>query len=155
MTMADDAQTDMLDCLIVGGGAAGLMTAVYLGRFRRKALVIDEGASRLGMIPKTRNVIGFPEGIAGEELLLRLRQHAQRYKTPQETGRVERLSRLADGSFEAQAGSRTLRRAGDRRARRGPGHPEPGPFAQERPGALLPGVRRLRDRGPARRGARP
>ena len=102
-------QDEMLDCLVIGAGAAGLAAAVYLGRYRRKVLLVDDGASRLSIIPKTRNVIGFPDGIAGPELLERMRLHASRYGVSPETGRVERLSPMPDGAFEAVAGSRRLR----------------------------------------------
>src|SRR4051812_36957898 len=102
-------QDPVLDCLIVGGGAAGVMAAVYLGRFRRRALLVDEGASRLAMIPKSRNVIGFPEGIAGSELLERMRAHAQAFGTPLQAGRVEQLRTLDQGGFEAVMGSQHVR----------------------------------------------
>jgi thioredoxin reductase (NADPH) len=72
-------------------------------------LVVDSGDSRVAMIPRTRNVIGFPDGIVGTELLRRMREHASRYGVPMEQGRVERLTRAGDGSFEALAGSRMLR----------------------------------------------
>jgi thioredoxin reductase (NADPH) len=98
----------MLDCLVIGGGAAGLMAAVYLGRYRRNALVIDDGGSRVAMIPLSRNVLGFPEGIAGPRLLENMRQHAARFAVPVEAGRIGRLRRLDDGSFEATAGTRRL-----------------------------------------------
>jgi thioredoxin reductase (NADPH) len=101
--------TDPLDCLVIGGGAAGLAAAVYLGRYRRRVLVIDDGGSRLAMIPKSRNVLGFPEGIAGAELLERMRLHAARFDVPVESGRVETLAFGADGLFEARAGSQQLR----------------------------------------------
>lgn len=97
-----------LDCLIIGGGAAGLVAAVYLARFRRRVVVIDEGRSRLGLIPRTRNVMGFPDGIHGEDLWQRLREHAARYEVPMEMGRVESLEKGADGLFAARAGSATL-----------------------------------------------
>jgi thioredoxin reductase (NADPH) len=100
---------ETLDCLIVGGGAAGLIAAVYLGRYRRRVAVIDEGRSRLTWIPKTRNVLGFPEGIEGTELLERMRLHAQNYGARLEIGKVESLVRSDDGVFEAQAGSLRLR----------------------------------------------
>jgi thioredoxin reductase (NADPH) len=94
----------VIDCLIVGGGPAGLMAAVYLGRYKREVVVIDEGRSRLVLIPKTRNVLGFPDGIAGPDLLERLRDHAARFGARLEMGRVERLEREGD-AFLARAGS--------------------------------------------------
>jgi thioredoxin reductase (NADPH) len=98
---------DVFDCLVVGGGAAGLTAAVYLGRYRRRALVIDDGGSRVAKIPRTRNVIGFPDGIEGPELLERMRVHAGRYGAQLEIGHVQRLERHALG-FEAAAGSRVV-----------------------------------------------
>lgn len=99
----------MLDCLVIGGGPAGLMAAVYLARFCRDALVVDDGGSRLGMIPRTRNVLGFPDGIAGGDLLQRLRRHAESFGARLQAGRIERLERRDDGSFEAAVGSQRLR----------------------------------------------
>ena len=100
---------DLLDCLVIGGGAAGLSAAVYLGRYKRRALILDAGESRLQCIPRTRNVPGFPDGIEGPELLARMREHARRYGVPTEQVRVERLQRLEDGSFRAEAGERSWR----------------------------------------------
>jgi thioredoxin reductase (NADPH) len=102
-------QDDIFDCLVIGGGAAGLTAAVYLGRYRRRALVIDDGGSRIARIPRTRNVLGFPDGIEGPELLERMRVHAARYGAQLEIGRVERLERARGGGFEAWAGSRHVR----------------------------------------------
>ena len=93
--------SELLDCLIVGGGAGGLTAAVYMGRYQRKAVVLDDGGSRLQWIPRTRNVPGFPDGIEGPELLQRMRTHAAKYKVPTEHTRVERIERLADGTFRA------------------------------------------------------
>ena len=98
----------LLDCLVIGGGAAGLTAAVYLARYRRTTVVVDAGGSRVAMIPKTRNVLGFPDGIAGPDLLQRMQDHADRYAVRREAGRVERLERRADGSFEAGVGTRVL-----------------------------------------------
>jgi thioredoxin reductase (NADPH) len=94
---------DVLDCLIIGGGAAGLAAAVYLGRYRRRALLLDAGGSRLQWIPRTRNVPGFPDGIEGPELLARMREHARRYGTTSVQTCVEELQRLDDGSFRARS----------------------------------------------------
>jgi thioredoxin reductase (NADPH) len=97
------APEDTLDCLIVGGGAAGLTAAVYLGRYRRRAMVLDGGGSRLQWIPRTRNVPGFPDGIEGPELLRRMQEHARRYGVPTTHTQVQRLRRLDDGAFVAES----------------------------------------------------
>lgn len=99
---------DVVDALVVGGGPAGLTAAVYLARFRRRLLVVDAGESRLNLVPRSRNVPAFPDGIAGRDLLERLREHAARFQVPVEAGRVEAL-RGRDGAFEAQVGDRLLR----------------------------------------------
>src|SRR3954469_14946168 len=100
------AEEQLLDCVIIGGGAAGLTAAVYLGRYKRRALILDAGHSRLQRIPRTRNVPGFPDGIEGPELLERMREHAQRYGVATEHVRVERLQQQDDGGFRAEAGGR-------------------------------------------------
>ena len=81
----------ILDCLIVGGGPAGLTAAIYLARFHLDILVVDEGKSRASWIPCTRNVSGFPEGIEGAELLRRMRDQACKYGAKIETERVTKL----------------------------------------------------------------
>jgi putative NAD(P)-binding protein len=65
----------MIDCLIVGGGPAGLTAAIYLARYRRDAVLVDEGVSRAKLIPTSHNYPGF-KGIAGPDLLARLREQA-------------------------------------------------------------------------------
>lgn len=89
-----------VDCLIVGGGPAGLTAAVYLARFHRTCLVIDLGRSRASLIPRSRNYPGFPPGISGEALLERLREQAQTYGAQLLHAEVERLERHAQG-FQA------------------------------------------------------
>ena len=103
--MADE----VLDCLVVGGGVAGLMAAVYLQRYRREVLVVDAGASRLRLIPRTRNVLGFPDGIPGPELWDRIKEHAARYGARVERGCIDRLEKREDGAFDAWAGKRHWR----------------------------------------------
>lgn len=94
---------ETLDCLIVGGGPAGLTAAVYLGRFRRRVRVIDDGHSRAGWIPRTRNLSGFPDGVEGPELLERMRAHARRYGAEITPGRVDALAPDPAGGFSANA----------------------------------------------------
>jgi thioredoxin reductase (NADPH) len=98
-----------MDCLVIGGGPAGLAAAIYLARFRRDFLVVDAGSSRAAWIPVTHNHPGFPDGIQGSELLERMRSQATRYGAPIVPGQVSRLERLVDGSFSASVGVDELR----------------------------------------------
>ena len=100
----------MLDCLIVGGGPAGLTAAIYLTRYRRAVVVADEGASRARLIPASHNYPGF-KGIAGPDLLARLREQALFYGAKLEHGRVTALRRGQKGGFIAgQSGREILAR---------------------------------------------
>jgi thioredoxin reductase (NADPH) len=96
----------ILDCLVVGGGPAGLTAAIYLARFHLDILVVDSGKSRAASIPCTRNHAGFPEGIGGEELLQRMRDHACKYGAKIVTEFVTKLERDDEsGLFTAIWGS--------------------------------------------------
>jgi thioredoxin reductase (NADPH) len=96
----------ILDCLIVGGGPAGLTAAIYLARFHLDILVVDGGKSRAGWIPCTRNHAGFPDGINGKELLQRMRDQACKYGAKVETEYVTKLERDdKSGLFTATWGS--------------------------------------------------
>jgi thioredoxin reductase (NADPH) len=82
---------ESLDCLIIGGGPAGLTAAIYLSRFHLKILLVDAGKSRASMIPCTHNHAGFPDGISGKELIVRMKEQARLYGTRIEEDRVTRL----------------------------------------------------------------
>jgi thioredoxin reductase (NADPH) len=95
-----------LDCLVIGGGPAGLTAAIYLARFHLDIMVVDEGKSRAGWIPCTRNHAGYPDGISGKELLERMRAQAQKYGAKVQTERVTKLERDTEaGLFTATWGS--------------------------------------------------
>ena len=95
-----------LDCLVIGGGPAGLTAAIYLARFHLDILVVDAGKSRAGWIPSSHNHAGYPDGINGKELLELMRTQAQKYGAKIVQDRVTRLERdEASGLFTATWGS--------------------------------------------------
>jgi thioredoxin reductase (NADPH) len=102
------AKSEILDCLVIGGGPAGLTAGIYLGRFRRRVLVVDKGWSRAEWITKSHNLPGFPDGIAGPVLLGNLRTQARLYGAALETGIVDILLWEKDALFNAKIGTRTL-----------------------------------------------
>lgn len=70
--------TEVKDCIIIGGGIAGLQAAIQLGRYSAyDVLVIDRGTGRSTICKSYRNILGWPDGVSGEELRGRGRQQAE------------------------------------------------------------------------------
>ncbi|HZH53163.1 MAG TPA: NAD(P)/FAD-dependent oxidoreductase [Microvirga sp.] len=87
---------DILDCLIVGGGPAGLTAALYLARFKRRFLVVDSGSPRAAWIPTSHNIPMFADGISGRDLIARARQNLEQYGPCIEAGTVTGLRKQPD-----------------------------------------------------------
>jgi thioredoxin reductase (NADPH) len=83
----------MYDCLIVGGGPAGLSAAIYMGRFLRSVAVLDEGGGRSSFGQVNDNYLGFPEGISVSELRERGRKQAERFGAHFEDCTVHSIAR--------------------------------------------------------------
>lgn len=98
------ARSEVLDCVIVGAGPAGLLAALYLQRFHRAVRLVDAGGSRARRISCSNNVAGFPEGISGPELLKRMEQHLQQVGGKVIEGTVCGLESTEDGLFAVQLG---------------------------------------------------
>ncbi|MEK7412947.1 MAG: NAD(P)/FAD-dependent oxidoreductase [Planctomycetota bacterium] len=102
---------DLHDCVVIGGGPAGLTAAIYLARFHLRVVVIDSDQSRARLIPLTRNHAGFPEGISGSDLLARMRRQARLYGAGVRDGTVELLESQTDGFVAHVAGSKICTRS--------------------------------------------
>ena len=84
---------DILDCLVIGGGPAGLAAAIQLARLRRSCLIVDDDAGRSLWSQVTRNHLGFPDGVSASDLrILGLRQ-AVNHGVELRAGRVVGLRR--------------------------------------------------------------
>ena len=95
------------DCIIIGAGPAGLTAAIYLTRFHLRIRLLDAGNSRAGLIPRTRNHAGYPEGIPGHELLALMLDQAQRYGAVREAAQVVAIEPAGD-AFRVRTPERTL-----------------------------------------------
>jgi len=98
-----------LECLIIGGGPAGLTAAIYAARFRLRTLLVDAGDSRASQIPCTRNHAGFPNGIAGVELLELMRAQALRFSAELLRDKAITLSKDTGGFVAELASGGALR----------------------------------------------
>ena len=88
------------DCVIVGGGPAGLSAAVYMGRFRRRTLLIDSGEGRWIYGQHNENYLGFPKGVSARRLHALGVAQAERFGVVPQGGRVEQIDRLpAEAGF--------------------------------------------------------
>jgi thioredoxin reductase (NADPH) len=71
----------MNDIIIVGGGPAGLTTAIYTSREGFDTLLLEKGIC--GGLPATTDLIenypGFPDGVNGMQLIEKFKNHALRF----------------------------------------------------------------------------
>ena len=102
----------MDDCIIIGAGPAGLTAAIYLARYHLSIRLFDNGTSRAAWIPCTHNHAGYPDGIAGKELLRRMLEQARKYGALREEKQVEHLAKTGDyftvGTDEGTYTARTV-----------------------------------------------
>lgn len=96
------------DCIIIGAGPAGLTAAIYLARFHLSIRLFDNGSSRAALIPRTMNHAGFPDGIAGADLLTLMLRQAENFGAVRETVEVTAVV-PEDRGFRVEAGSRDYR----------------------------------------------
>ncbi|UQZ86051.1 Thioredoxin reductase [Paenibacillus konkukensis] len=87
------------DCIIIGGGIAGLQGAIQLGRYRHSTLVIDKGTGRSTLCRNYHNVLGWPDGISGPELRRLGRLQAEALGVRFERDEAIRLASKEDGGF--------------------------------------------------------
>ncbi|HEX6844570.1 MAG TPA: FAD-dependent oxidoreductase [Actinomycetota bacterium] len=75
------AMQHVYDLLIIGGGPAGLTTAIYAARENLETLIVDSKGlgGQAGVTERLDNYPGFPDGIGGAELAERFVRQAERY----------------------------------------------------------------------------
>jgi thioredoxin reductase (NADPH) len=80
----------VVDVVVVGGGPAGLATAVYAASEGLSTVVLESEAigGQAGTSSMIRNYLGFPRGISGMRLAQRARNQALRFGTRFFTGQV-------------------------------------------------------------------
>lgn len=74
---------DSYDCVIIGGGPAGMTAAIYTGRAKLKTLLLEEKAigGEIVVADIVENYPGFPKGISGADLTSAMEEQARSFGT--------------------------------------------------------------------------
>lgn len=104
-----DGQTEVIDCLVIGAGPAGLTAGIYLKRFLRSVRLMEDGHSRARWIPRSHNFPGFVGGISGEELLSRLRAQFASFGGQVVHAHVEEIGKDTEGMFSVRTADQLVK----------------------------------------------
>ncbi|WP_404330538.1 NAD(P)/FAD-dependent oxidoreductase [Mesobacillus maritimus] len=87
----------LYDCIIIGGGIAGLQAAIQLGRYKHRVLVIDANDGRSTICQSYHNVLGYPHGVSGPELRRIGQEHARSLGVQFAADRAVAVEKTLDG----------------------------------------------------------
>ena len=102
---------ELEDVVVLGGGYAGLSAALWLGRYRRRTLVVDTGRTRNRFAQASHGYLG-SDGQDPSEIRARALSDIARYDT------VRTQEAVATGVVRTDEGFEVATSAGDFRARR-------------------------------------
>lgn len=98
----------MENVIVIGTGCAGWTAAIYTARANLKPLVIagEQIGGQLTTTTEVENFPGFPEGVMGPELMMRMQQQAEKFGTRVEYDRVDGIEKI-DGGYKLNTMSGT------------------------------------------------
>lgn len=93
--------------VIIGAGGAGLTAAIYTSRANLSTVLFEKltPGGQIAVTDMVENYPGFPEGVLGPDIALKMEEQAKKYGTSIEYQEVKSIQKLASGSFHIQAAS--------------------------------------------------
>ena len=98
----DDGDPRAYDVVVIGGGPAGLSTALYTTRLGHDTAVIDRGGGRAAMMVDTHNVVGVTEDVSGNEFLETATDQIREYGGDVHRELATDVARRDDGRFDVE-----------------------------------------------------
>lgn len=98
------------DVVIVGGGGAGMTAALYTSRANLKTALFEKlvPGGQIAVTDLVENYPGFPEGVLGPDIAMKMQAQAEKYGTQFFYDEVMSIQKKADESFEVKTVSQSF-----------------------------------------------
>ncbi len=87
------SEIEKTNCLIIGSGPAGYTAAIYAARADMNPIMYEglQPGGQLTTTNEVENFPGYPDGVTGPEMMIQLKQQAQRFDTDVRPGFIDKV----------------------------------------------------------------